>query len=170
MPHMPAALALRSAVGAGRRYADRWAVSPRAVDAVTALSCFALMLLDVPGLAKADNSLGRVSATVVLAAGAATLLRRRAPWVPYLAALGCLGWLHVGNPPAAENPARERPVPSGTGTFSMRERVEHGRHAHRGAAGRLVPRAGPAPVGLVRARAGGPRPSCRWASVDWQRE
>ncbi|MFD7442142.1 sensor histidine kinase [Streptomyces sp. NPDC059909] len=70
-------------------------MSPRAVDAVTALSCFALMLLDVPGLAEADNSLGRVSATVVLAAGAATLLlRRRAPWVPYLVALGFLGWLH----------------------------------------------------------------------------
>ncbi|WP_351227586.1 histidine kinase [Streptomyces sp. NPDC002133] len=91
----PAVLALRSAVAAGRRYADRWAVSPRAVDAVTALSCFAPMLLDVPGLAQADNSLGRVSATVVLAAGAATLLlRRRAPWVPYLVALGCPGRLH----------------------------------------------------------------------------
>ncbi|MGW2558883.1 sensor histidine kinase [Streptomyces sp. NPDC001514] len=90
-----AAAAPRSAVAAGRRYADRWAVSPRAVDAVTALSCFALMLLDVPGLAEADNSLGRVSATVVLAAGSATLLlRRRVPWLPYLVALGFLGWLH----------------------------------------------------------------------------
>ncbi|UUN26905.1 sensor histidine kinase [Streptomyces sp. FIT100] len=95
MPHTPATLALRRAVAAGRRYADRWAVSPRAVDAVTATGCFALMLLDVPGLAKADNSLGRVSATFVLAAGAATLLlRRRAPWIPYLVALGFLGWLH----------------------------------------------------------------------------
>lgn len=95
VPHTPATLALRRAVAAVRRYADRAAVSSRAVDAVTALSCFALMLLDVPGVAEADNSLGRVSATTVLAAGAATLLlRRRLPWVPYLVGLAFLGWLH----------------------------------------------------------------------------
>ncbi|MFD4376668.1 sensor histidine kinase [Streptomyces sp. NPDC058486] len=83
------------AVPALRRCVDRWAVSPRALDVVTALSAFALMVLDVPGLARADNSLTGVTATLVLAAGAATLvLRRRAPWVPYLVALGLLGWLH----------------------------------------------------------------------------
>ncbi|MFB7939091.1 sensor histidine kinase [Streptomyces sp. NPDC056049] len=82
-------------VPALRRRADRWAASPRALDVVAALSAFALMLLDVPGLARADNSLTGVTATLVLAAGAATLvLRRRAPWVPYLVALGLMGWLH----------------------------------------------------------------------------
>ncbi|MFJ6629777.1 sensor histidine kinase [Streptomyces sp. NPDC091376] len=95
VPHTPATLALRRAVAAVRRYADRAAVSSRAVDAVTALSCFALMLLDVPGVAEADNSLSRLSATTVLAAGAATLLlRRRLPWAPYLVGLAFLGWLH----------------------------------------------------------------------------
>lgn len=88
MFHLPAVPALR-------RHVDRWGGSPRALDAVTALSAFALMLLDVPGLARADNSLTGVTATLVLAAGAATLLlRRRAPWVPYLVALGLMGWLH----------------------------------------------------------------------------
>ncbi|MEU3604138.1 ATP-binding protein [Streptomyces sp. NPDC035033] len=83
------------AVPALRRRADRWAGSPRALDAVAALSAFALMLLDVPGLARADNSLTGVTAPLVLAAGAATLVvRRRAPWVPYLVALGLMGWLH----------------------------------------------------------------------------
>ncbi|MFF9144305.1 sensor histidine kinase [Streptomyces sp. NPDC014861] len=82
-------------VPALRRRADRWAASPRALDVVAALSAFALMLLDVPGLARADNSLTGVTATLVLAAGAATLvLRRRAPWVPYLVALALMGWLH----------------------------------------------------------------------------
>lgn len=53
------------------------------------------MVLDVPGLARADNSLTGVTATLVLAAGAATLvLRRRLPWLPYLVALGLMGWLH----------------------------------------------------------------------------
>ncbi|MEU6702985.1 sensor histidine kinase [Streptomyces wuyuanensis] len=95
MPYMSAVPALRRAAGTGRRYADRRPVSSRTVDALTALSCFGLMLLDVPGLADADNSLGRVSATLVLGAGAATLLlRRRLPWVPYLVALVFLGWLH----------------------------------------------------------------------------
>ncbi|MFF7811050.1 sensor histidine kinase [Streptomyces sp. NPDC007945] len=83
------------AVPALRRRVDRWAGSPRALDAVAALSAFALMLLDVPGLAREDNSLTGVTATLVLGAGAATLLlRRRAPWVPYLVALGLMGWLH----------------------------------------------------------------------------
>ncbi|MFF5971982.1 sensor histidine kinase [Streptomyces sp. NPDC012769] len=78
-----------------RRCADRWAGSPRATDVVAALSAFGLMLLDVPGLARADNSLTGVTATLVLAAGAATLvLRRKAPWVPFLVALGLMGWLH----------------------------------------------------------------------------
>ncbi|MFI8421524.1 sensor histidine kinase [Streptomyces sp. NPDC085479] len=82
-------------VPALRRCADRWAASPRALDVVAALSAFALMLLDVPGLARADNSLTGVTATLVLAGGAATLvLRRRAPWVPYLVALALMGWLH----------------------------------------------------------------------------
>ncbi|MFG2757436.1 sensor histidine kinase [Streptomyces wuyuanensis] len=95
MPYLSAVPAMRRAAGASRRYADRRPVSPRTVDALTALSCFGLMLLDVPGLADADNSLGRLSATLVLGAGAATLLlRRRLPWVPYLVALVFLGWLH----------------------------------------------------------------------------
>ena len=82
-------------VPALRRCADRWAVSPRALDVVAALSAFGLMCLDVPGLARADNSLTGVTATLVLAAGAATLvLRRRLPWVPYLVALVLMGWLH----------------------------------------------------------------------------
>lgn len=82
-------------VPALRRCADRWAVSPRALDVVAALSAFGLMCLDVPGLARADNSLTGVTATLVLAAGAATLvLRRRLPGVPYLVALVLMGWLH----------------------------------------------------------------------------
>ncbi|MFJ5784603.1 sensor histidine kinase [Streptomyces hydrogenans] len=86
LPTVPASL---------RRHADRWAGSPRALDVVAALSAFGLMVLDVPGLAREDNSLTGVTATLVLAAGAATLvLRRRAPWVPYVVALGLMGWLH----------------------------------------------------------------------------
>ncbi|MFD3942379.1 sensor histidine kinase [Streptomyces sp. NPDC058579] len=78
-----------------RRRVDRWAGSPRALDVVTAVSAFALMSLDVPGLARADNSLTGATASLVLAAGAATLvLRRRLPWVPYLVALALMGWLH----------------------------------------------------------------------------
>ncbi|MFG2866944.1 sensor histidine kinase [Streptomyces sp. NPDC048338] len=88
MFRFPAAHALRHCV-------DRWAGSPRALDVVTALSAFALMSLDVPGLARADNSLTGVTASLVLAAGAATLvLRRRLPWMPYLVALVLMGWLH----------------------------------------------------------------------------
>ncbi|MCM1949436.1 histidine kinase [Streptomyces sp. G2] len=86
LPAVPASL---------RRRVDRWARSPRALDVVAALSAFGLMVLDVPGLAREDNSLTGVTATLVLAAGAATLvLRRRAPWVPYVVALGLMGWLH----------------------------------------------------------------------------
>ncbi|MFE0424584.1 sensor histidine kinase [Streptomyces sp. NPDC058953] len=78
-----------------RRRTRRWAASPPALDVIAALSCFSLMVLDVPGLAGADNSLTGFTATLVLAAGAATLvLRRRAPWVPYAIALALLGWLH----------------------------------------------------------------------------
>ncbi|WP_225799859.1 sensor histidine kinase [Streptomyces sp. NK15101] len=83
------------AVPALRRRVDRWAVSPRALDVVAALFAFGLMLLDVPGLARADNSLTGVTATLVLAGGAAALvLRRRLPWLPYAVALGLMGWLH----------------------------------------------------------------------------
>ncbi|MFF2573062.1 sensor histidine kinase [Streptomyces sp. NPDC058084] len=78
-----------------RRCVDRWAASPRALDVVAALSAFGLMVLDVPGLAREDNSLTGVTATLVLAAGAATLvLRRRAPWVPFVVAIALMGWLH----------------------------------------------------------------------------
>ncbi|WP_426363862.1 sensor histidine kinase [Streptomyces sp. E-08] len=82
-------------VPALRRCVDRWAVSPRALDVVAALFAFCLMVLDVPGLARADNSLTGITATLVLAGGAATLvLRRRLPWLPYVIALGLMGWLH----------------------------------------------------------------------------
>ncbi|MFI8965672.1 sensor histidine kinase [Streptomyces sp. NPDC053493] len=78
-----------------RRRVDRWAGSPRAMDVVAALAAFGLMLLDVPGLARADNSLTGVTATLVLAAGAATLVpRRRAPWLPFAVAVVLMGWLH----------------------------------------------------------------------------
>ncbi|MFK0226730.1 sensor histidine kinase [Streptomyces sp. NPDC090303] len=84
-----------STVPALRRRVDRWAASPRALDVVAAFSAFGLMVLDVPGLARADNSLTGVTATLVLAAGAATLvLRRRLPWLPYAVALALMGWLH----------------------------------------------------------------------------
>ncbi|MFF0554572.1 sensor histidine kinase [Streptomyces sp. NPDC004266] len=74
---------------------ERWAASPRALDVVAALFAFGLMVLDVPGLARADNSLTGITATLVLAGGAATLvLRRRLPWLPYAVALGLMGWLH----------------------------------------------------------------------------
>ncbi|MFJ2786245.1 sensor histidine kinase [Streptomyces sp. NPDC093249] len=83
------------ALPALRRRVDRWAVSPRALDVIAALSAFGLMVLDVPGLARADNSLSGVTATLALAAGASALvLRRRLPWVPYAVALGLMGWLH----------------------------------------------------------------------------
>ncbi|MFI6639714.1 sensor histidine kinase [Streptomyces sp. NPDC050504] len=95
MPHVPAPLALRTAVRAVRLRVDRWAGEPRALDVLTAVSCFALMGLDIPGLARADNSLTGITATLTLAVGSATLLVRRAvPWVPYLVALVFLGWLH----------------------------------------------------------------------------
>ncbi|MFD9907901.1 sensor histidine kinase [Streptomyces sp. NPDC059063] len=95
MHDRPAAKALSQAVAAGRRLARRAARAPRALDLLTALACLALMALDVPGLAAADNSLSGLMATLVLTAGAATLLlRRAAPWVPYLVALVLLGWLH----------------------------------------------------------------------------
>ncbi|MFB7464402.1 sensor histidine kinase [Streptomyces sp. NPDC056224] len=91
----PVASALHAAAARGRRLAEGWAGSPRALDVLTALSCLALMALDLPGLAAADNSLSGPLAAVVLAAGCSTLLvRRRAPWVSYLAALLFIGWLH----------------------------------------------------------------------------
>ncbi|MEN8650459.1 ATP-binding protein [Streptomyces sp. 21So2-11] len=91
----PATSPVRRAVAVGRRWLEHRPVSPRTFDVLTALSCFALMGLDIPGLAKADNSLSGLDAAAVLAVGAATLLvRRRAPWAPYLAALLLLGWLH----------------------------------------------------------------------------
>ncbi|WP_030760922.1 sensor histidine kinase [Streptomyces sp. NRRL F-2664] len=82
-------------VAAGRRLTDTWGASPRAVDVLTALGCLGLMALDLPGLAAADNSLSGPAAAVVLALGCATLLvRRRLPWISYLAALLFIGWLH----------------------------------------------------------------------------
>ncbi|MFD7263196.1 sensor histidine kinase, partial [Streptomyces sp. NPDC059874] len=66
-----------------------------AMDVLTALSCLGLMALDLPGLAAADNSLNGPAAAVVLALGCSTLLvRRRMPWISYLAALLFIGWLH----------------------------------------------------------------------------
>ncbi|MFD9864781.1 histidine kinase [Streptomyces alboflavus] len=95
MYDLPAAEALRKAAAAARRLARRCAREPRALDVLTALACLALMALDVPGLAADDNSLNGVLAALVLAAGASSLLLRRfAPWVPFLVALVLLGWLH----------------------------------------------------------------------------
>ncbi|ANW20224.1 sensor histidine kinase [Streptomyces clavuligerus] len=85
----------RRLVAVSRRYAQRWTTSPRAVDVITAIGCLALMVLDVPGLADGDNRLTSLTATLVLTAGAASLLvRRRAPWLPYGVALLLLAWLH----------------------------------------------------------------------------
>ncbi|MDX3532828.1 histidine kinase [Streptomyces sp. MB09-01] len=82
-------------VASGRRLAEGWAGSPRALDVLTGLSCLGLMALDLPGLAAADNSLSGPAAAVVLAVGCASLLvRRRTPWISYLAALLFIGWLH----------------------------------------------------------------------------
>ncbi|MEO3973416.1 ATP-binding protein [Streptomyces sp. CAU 1734] len=98
MPFPAVAHAIRRrlrAPGTAERGQVRWTASPLAVDAITALSCFSLMVLDVPGLAEAENSLTGLTATLVLAAGAATLVaRRHLPWMPYLVALLFLGWLH----------------------------------------------------------------------------
>ena len=58
-------------------FAGRWARAPRVQDALTALSCLALMSLDIPGLAEADNSLNGPLAALVLTLGAASLLLRR---------------------------------------------------------------------------------------------
>ncbi|MFG2144938.1 sensor histidine kinase [Streptomyces sp. NPDC048696] len=67
----------------------------RALDVVIAVTAFALLLIDIPGLAAADNSLNSATVPPVLAAGSATLLlRRRWPWIPYVAALVFMGWLH----------------------------------------------------------------------------
>ncbi|MGW6837630.1 sensor histidine kinase [Streptomyces sp. NPDC054949] len=91
----PVVSALRQAVATGRRLSDGWAGSPRAMDVLTALSCLALMALDLPGLAAADNSLNGWMAAAVLTAGCASLLvRRRMPWLAYLTALLFVGWLH----------------------------------------------------------------------------
>ncbi|MER6910872.1 histidine kinase [Streptomyces sp. NPDC000594] len=85
----------RRLVAVSRRYAHRRTTSPRAVDLITAIGALSLMVLDVPGLAAGDNRLTGVTATLVLTAGAASLLiRRRAPWVPYAVALLLLAWLH----------------------------------------------------------------------------
>ncbi|MER5932311.1 ATP-binding protein [Streptomyces sp. NPDC002054] len=91
----PAASAVQWAAATGRRLAESWAGSPRALDVLTALSCLALMALDLPGLAAADNSLSGPMAAVVLALGSATLLvRRRLPWLSLAVALVFIGWLH----------------------------------------------------------------------------
>ncbi|WP_407839205.1 sensor histidine kinase [Streptomyces sp. DSM 116496] len=91
----PAPSAPHRLLAFGRRLAQGWAGSPRAMDVLAALSCLGLMALDLPGLAAADNSLSGPAAAVVLAVGCSTLLvRRRMPWVSYLAALLFIGWLH----------------------------------------------------------------------------
>ncbi|MFD6227779.1 sensor histidine kinase [Streptomyces sp. NPDC060232] len=91
----PVAPVFHRCVAAGRRLADTWAGSPRAVDVLTALGCLGLMALDLPGLAAADNSLSGAAAAAALALGCATLLvRRRLPWLSYLTALLFIGWLH----------------------------------------------------------------------------
>ncbi|MFE2289274.1 sensor histidine kinase [Streptomyces sp. NPDC059443] len=91
----PAISALHRALAPGRRFFEGWTGSPRAMDMLTAVSCFALMALDLPGLAAADNSLNGPLAAVVLAAGCLSLLvRRRSPWVAYLTSLVFIGWLH----------------------------------------------------------------------------
>ncbi|SDK63269.1 sensor histidine kinase [Streptomyces indicus] len=93
--HDRAAHAYRRVAAAGRPRAEQWAAHPRVIDVLTALGCFALMSLDIPGLAAADNSLNGWAATAVLAAGSATLLLRRSvPWLPYAVALVLLAWLH----------------------------------------------------------------------------
>ncbi|MDQ8700959.1 histidine kinase [Streptomyces sp. LHD-70] len=95
--HIRSALeALSGWAAPGSRLVRRLAGRPRALDVLTALSCLAVMALDVPGLAAADNSLDtRLEAGLVLTASASTLLvRRRAPWLAYAVGLGLLGWLH----------------------------------------------------------------------------
>ncbi|MFE9254611.1 sensor histidine kinase [Streptomyces sp. NPDC006879] len=95
MPDTRLSSAIRSLVAHGRRHTVGRASSPRALDVLTSLSCFALMMLDLPGLTAADNSLTGIQATLMLALGAATLLvRRRAPWLSYLTAIVFIGWLH----------------------------------------------------------------------------
>ncbi|MFG2297103.1 sensor histidine kinase [Streptomyces sp. NPDC048603] len=91
----PVAPALQSVTAAVRRIAGSRAGSPRVLDALTAGGCLALMALDLPGLAAADNSLNGPTAALVLAAGAATLLVRRGlPWLSFAVALLFIGWLH----------------------------------------------------------------------------
>ncbi|MFI1281498.1 sensor histidine kinase [Streptomyces sp. NPDC020858] len=91
----PVVPALHRWVASGRRLTESWAGSPRALDVLIALGCLGLMALDLPGLAAADNSLSGPAAAVVLALGCASLLvRRRLPWISYLAALLFIGWLH----------------------------------------------------------------------------
>lgn len=86
---------LHRVLAAGRQFSVSWSGSPRAMDMLTAIGCFVLMALDLPGLAAADNSLTGPLAAVVLAAGCLSLLvRRRRPWVSYLTALFFIGWLH----------------------------------------------------------------------------
>ncbi|WP_369246571.1 sensor histidine kinase [Streptomyces sp. R41] len=99
MHDLPVAPALRQAAAAGRRRVgravDRATGSPRGLDVLAALTCLGLTSLDIPGLAEADNSLNGPMAAAVLALGSATLLlRRTAPWVPYVVSLVFLGWLH----------------------------------------------------------------------------
>ncbi|EFL15109.1 histidine kinase [Streptomyces sp. C] len=91
----PAPSAFHRLVACGRRLAEGRGASPRAQDVLAALSCLALMALDLPGLAAADNSLNGAGAAVVLTVGCSTLLlRRRMPWAAYLTALVFIGWLH----------------------------------------------------------------------------
>ncbi|MEV7196560.1 histidine kinase [Streptomyces sp. NPDC093510] len=96
MRTLPAAQAIRQATATAGRLCGRWSQEPRAVDVLAALSAFALMSLDIPGLAEAeDNSLNGPLAALALAAGASSLLlRRRTSWLTYAIALLFLGWLH----------------------------------------------------------------------------
>ncbi|MFF0746526.1 sensor histidine kinase [Streptomyces sp. NPDC004111] len=95
MHDMPTASPVSRAWAAGRRWLDGRTVHRHTLDLLVPLICFGLMLLDVPGVAEANESLNRFSATAVLAVGAGSLLlRRRFPWIPYVVALALLGWLH----------------------------------------------------------------------------
>ncbi|MFK4064650.1 histidine kinase [Streptomyces sp. NPDC029674] len=96
MRTLPAAQAIRQAAATAGRLCGRWAQAPRALDVLAALSAFALMSLDIPGLAEAeDNGLNGPLAALALVGGASSLLlRRRWPWLTYAVSLLFLGWLH----------------------------------------------------------------------------
>ncbi|MFH8606366.1 histidine kinase [Streptomyces sp. NPDC018029] len=96
MRTLPATQAIRQAAATAGRLCGHWSQAPRALDVLAALSAFALMSLDIPGLAEAeDNGLNGPLAALALVGGASSLLlRRRWPWLTYGVALLFLGWLH----------------------------------------------------------------------------